>query len=231
MLRFALGADIGAAMVEGDWRGGLRKADAFVDECLSAPHYQETTVRMTRATLRLADGDEAGALEDARRAVELASEAGDLQVRVPALSVLAYVASELGRREEADRAFDEALALAVEADQAWRHLFYAVWAALALGREAGLAPHFRERWQFGERWVAPARAALGGDLVTAAALFDAIGAAGAAALTRLRAAAELVAAGRRAEADEQLMPALAYFRSQGASRYVQEGESRLAPAG
>jgi hypothetical protein len=40
-----------------------------------------------------------------------------------------------------------------------------------------------------------------------------------------------VAAGRRAEADEQLTRALGFFRSVGAARYVREGEALLAVAG
>jgi hypothetical protein len=45
---------------------------------------------------------------------------------------------------------------------------------------------------------------------------------------RLRAAEQLVAEGRRAEADEQLGPALAFYRSVGATRYVREGEALMA---
>jgi hypothetical protein len=45
---------------------------------------------------------------------------------------------------------------------------------------------------------------------------------------RLRAAAALVASGRRAEADEQLGRALAFFRSVGATRYIREGEALFA---
>ena len=45
---------------------------------------------------------------------------------------------------------------------------------------------------------------------------------------RLRAAEQLVGEGRRAEADEQLGPALAFYRSVGATRYVREGEALLA---
>jgi class 3 adenylate cyclase len=44
----------------------------------------------------------------------------------------------------------------------------------------------------------------------------------------LRAARELVSAGRRAEADEQLRRALAFYRMVGATRYVREGEALLA---
>ena len=49
-----------------------------------------------------------------------------------------------------------------------------------------------------------------------------------AAYARLRAARELVAHGRRAEADAQLQRALAFWREVGATRYVREGEALLA---
>jgi hypothetical protein len=45
---------------------------------------------------------------------------------------------------------------------------------------------------------------------------------------RLRAAEQLVVEGRRAEADDQLGPALGFYRSVGATRYVREGEALLA---
>ena len=47
---------------------------------------------------------------------------------------------------------------------------------------------------------------------------------------RLAAARLLVEQGRRAEADEQLGRALAFYRSVGATRYLREGESLLAAA-
>jgi hypothetical protein len=48
------------------------------------------------------------------------------------------------------------------------------------------------------------------------------------AAVRLRAAERLVADGRRAEADEQLQKALAFYRSVGATRYIREAEALLA---
>jgi len=48
------------------------------------------------------------------------------------------------------------------------------------------------------------------------------------ALARLRAAEVSAAAGRRAEADEHLQRALAFYRSVGATRYIREGEALLA---
>ena len=45
---------------------------------------------------------------------------------------------------------------------------------------------------------------------------------------RLRAAQALVAENRRAEADEHLGRAVAFYRSVGATRYIREGEALFA---
>ena len=69
---------------------------------------------------------------------------------------------------------------------------------------------------------------LAGDLAAGADLLGEIGARTQEAFLRLRAAEQLVEEGRRAEADEQLNRALAFYRSVGATRYVREGEALLA---
>ena len=61
-------------------------------------------------------------------------------------------------------------------------------------------------------------------------MLDEIGDAELEALARLRAAEQLIAEGRRAEADEQLQRSLAFWRSVGATRYIREGEALLAAA-
>ena len=48
------------------------------------------------------------------------------------------------------------------------------------------------------------------------------------AYARLCAAESLAARGRRAEADEELHAALAFYRSVGATRFIREGEALLA---
>ena len=67
-----------------------------------------------------------------------------------------------------------------------------------------------------------------GDFATAADIIGEIGAFAQEALFRLWAAEQFVREGRRAEADEQLRRALAFYRSVGATRYVREGEALLA---
>jgi hypothetical protein len=48
--------------------------------------------------------------------------------------------------------------------------------------------------------------------------------------TRLRAAQQLLVEGERAEADEQLQKALAFYQSVGATRRIRETEAVLAVA-
>jgi len=95
----------------------------------------------------------------------------------------------------------------------------------------GVTVEFRQRVQpFGRetRFERAAEAVLDGRWVEAADAYDEIGARPFAALAALRAAEALVEQGRRAEADEQLLRALAFFRSVGATRYIRQGESLLA---
>jgi hypothetical protein len=101
-----------------------------------------------------------------------------------------------------------------------------LWAADLLGRSGELAvlvPDDDMRLR-----TRAARAVLTRQFAAAGVLFDEMGAQRSAALARLRAAEELVDAGRRAEADEQLRRALAFFRAIGANRYVMRGEALLA---
>jgi hypothetical protein len=104
---------------------------------------------------------------------------------------------------------------------------YADFAASRLG----IAGDFRERvrpFGRGTRWDRAAEAVLDGRWVDAADAYDEIGTQPFAALAALRATQTFVEEGRRAEADEQLHRALAFYRSVGATRYIREGESLLA---
>jgi hypothetical protein len=83
---------------------------------------------------------------------------------------------------------------------------------------------------YGSRWSDAALAILDGELEQAANLFAEIGSLPDEAYARLRLAEQLVAAGRHAEADEQLLQTLAFWRSVRATRYVREGEALLTDA-
>jgi len=75
--------------------------------------------------------------------------------------------------------------------------------------------------------VAIARQILGGDLVRAADELQRIGVLPLAAEAHVMAARNLVGAGRRAEADEQLQRALAFYRSVGATACIRDAEHLL----
>jgi hypothetical protein len=107
----------------------------------------------------------------------------------------------------------------------WAHGW--VWVARALGRsEEALAALRDEPLQ--SPWLDAAQAVAAGDFRQAADVMAGLGSVSFEMFYRLRAAEALVAEGRRAEADEQLRPALAFYRSVRATRYVQEGEALLA---
>jgi hypothetical protein len=80
------------------------------------------------------------------------------------------------------------------------------------------------------RWTDAVRAYAQGDFTTAADILHQTGSRPAEAEARLRAAEQLAAGGRRAEADEQLRQALDFYRSVNATRYVRECEALLAPS-
>jgi hypothetical protein len=82
--------------------------------------------------------------------------------------------------------------------------------------------------EMNELWRSVADALLQGDLPDVADRLGALGLKPDEAHARLGGARDLVVLGRRAEADEQLARALAFYRSVGASRYVREGEALLA---
>ena len=224
-IRWARGNLITGMFEIGDWDECARGVDAFVaDSMRLGPHYHDTAILLLQALLLLARGDVDGALAAQTRALERARQVKDLQALLPALGTSAYVRAEAGGTDEAARLLDELLAMGDAV--AVYGLDDLVWAADVLGRGEevlALLPAAAEtpRNRAG-------RAVLARDFESAASIYEAMGAVRSAALARLRAAEQLVDAGRRAEADAQLQQALAFFRSVGARRYVERGEALLA---
>jgi len=208
----------------GDWDEGLPRADEFLAACdAGEPHYMEGEIRRERALCRLARDDVEGALKDVELSLPAARRAGDPQALIPTLVTAARVLAETGRLEEASPLAREAL----DATPAGWSLGDLAWSA----EELGCADELRARLELDNvdtKWTDAARAVLGGDLVSASDVFFEIGDRMLEAFARLRAAEQLVAEGRRAEADEQLQRSLAFWRSVGATRYLRVGEALLA---
>jgi hypothetical protein len=223
-IRWALGNAIAGMLEAGEWDRAVEKSDAFLAESQLAPHYHDCYVLASRSVIRLARGDLEGALVDQSAAMNRAREIEDPQAVFPALGVSAYVLAEVGRTEAACGAFAE---LTEAGPQAVIYgIEEGIWAADILGRSNEFAALLSGSDK--TRRMRASRAVLEAEFDTAAEIFSEMGALLSAALARLRAAEQLVEAGRRAEADVQLLQALAFFRSVGATRYVRKGEALLA---
>jgi tetratricopeptide (TPR) repeat protein len=188
----------------------------------------EAAVRNTRGLIRLARGDQAGALEDSEYVIALAGEAKDPQVVHPAVTFHSRTLLEAGRPAEAGRFADEMLAL-LGAGTTGFISYWGISLAVvlaALGRADELEPAIVGRSE--TQWQIAALAYAAGELEKSADLLDEIGAVADAAYVRMRAAEALAAEGRRAEADAQVQRALTVFRSVGARAYVNEAETLFA---
>ena len=101
------------------------------------------------------------------------------------------------------------------------------WALFDLGRRAELVQAV-DRARAQTPWHEAARHVGIGELVAAADVYAEIGSVPDEPYARLRAAGELVRAGRRGEADEQLRLALPVFAELGATAWVADAEALLA---
>jgi tetratricopeptide (TPR) repeat protein len=162
------------------WSGRTDDARRHAEEILEEveagnPHRMELAARLVRGWLRLADGDVAGAADDASRGLEFARAAGDPQALFPALAFSARAAYADGRE-------GEATALLAELLHSWDD-----W-ALALP-STGLADLGIVSWQAGmrdelgraaakktpTRWLDAALAMANGSFEHAAATYAEIG--------------------------------------------------------
>jgi class 3 adenylate cyclase/tetratricopeptide (TPR) repeat protein len=197
----------------------LRPRHALTRWCLEA-----------RGRVRLARDDIPGALADANESLELAREAKDPQSLHPALSFAAVANLAAEQVAEAASLADELLAAKV-ADRPTPHQvspeFDLVWVLVAFGREAEFLAAAKQA-TFPTSWLEAATAIARGDYMGAAEIYARMANPPNEAYARLRAAERLIEEGRRAEADEQLHRALAFWRSVGATRYIREGEALLA---
>src|SRR5262249_28084214 len=96
----------------GRWDAAQRRAEPATAEIeAGAPHYQEPTLRVFRALIRLARGDSVGALRDARRALEVGRSVGDAQAFQPSLAISAFIEFQAGNAAEARQRLDELIEL------------------------------------------------------------------------------------------------------------------------
>jgi len=213
----------------GDWRAALSGADRLIAEAeAGSPADSDGLCRLGRGSIRLARADLAGALADAAAAVELAKLTGYID-QLPALAFHARALLAGGRDQEAEAAAGQLLAVLEERgvlpmDPDWSGNLAVALHALGRGDElTRLVAHARTP----TRWLQAAAALVVGGFERAAELYEAIGSRPDEAFARLRAAEQLLAAGRRGEGEAQLRRALAFYRRVGATAYLREGEALL----
>jgi tetratricopeptide (TPR) repeat protein len=217
----------------GEWEEALRLVEEFLAEVeAGSAHYMEGACRMVRAYIRLARGNVEGALGDSRRALDVAREAKDPQVLEPTLGEHARILLLAGRDGEAVATADELLAIAAAEEG---HLIWSLWfvplslVLSSVSRAAEIAP-LAERARPDTPWIHAGVAIAEGDLTRAADVLSDIGSLPHEAYLRLLAAERLVSEDRRSEAEDQLEPALAFFRGVEATAYVRRGKALLGAA-
>jgi tetratricopeptide (TPR) repeat protein len=225
------GPSVGNRYLAGEWDDALARVEAILAEAEAGTRFYSTgSMYCFRGLIRLARGDDGGAESDAERAIEHARENRDPQALHPDLSMAALLFQSAGNEQRADETLSEALGGLRELQRfgfAANDLPSLAWVAAMRGRESELI-ELVERESFVSPWLSATAAVLARDFRAAAEIFAEMGCPAHEAFYRLRAAEQLVGEGHRAEADEQLGPALAFYRSVGATRYVREGEALLA---
>ena len=164
--------------------------------------------------IRLSRGDDGG-LEDSFRSVEAARASVDPTAIPAVLEVHARTLVLAGRHDEAARALEEALGLLESGIvRAGFDLPYLTVAATELGQD----PERILAVARPSKWKEAAQSYFAGDFVGAAGVYAEIGSVTDEAEARLRAGRSLLASGRRAEAEEQLQRALAFYASAAGRR-------------
>jgi class 3 adenylate cyclase/tetratricopeptide (TPR) repeat protein len=219
------------AYAQGRWDHALQGADAFITECeTGSPHTSEWLVRITRGCVREARGDAAGALADHLRGVEVARE---IQNPVYLAETLANCAATLAGQGERDQALvmlHEVVGLTREHGMCSGLAICGVFAdELGVTDELGAAIEKAPGAEF-RGWQDVFLLVLAGDLRAAADRFAAMGNATFEARQRLHAGERLLASGQRVAGDVELQKALAFYRSVGATFFVERAEAVLANA-
>jgi tetratricopeptide (TPR) repeat protein len=205
----------------GDWDGAVEIGAGLAAESTDGGGPQhELDVLLIGAKIALARRGPEQALEDAERALQLARGVGAPQILLPALAFVAHALAAAGRADEGARAADELVRLWLDEGRGLSLAsFWLADLAFALAELdravelAGAAARARTH----TRWLDAAGAVAQGDWPRAAGVFAGIGSLPDEALARAKAAAVLEAAGRSAEAGEQLRRATAFFADVGAA--------------
>jgi tetratricopeptide (TPR) repeat protein len=236
--RFGLAGDLRWLQAEGVfedyWRGrwdlALKNADQFIAEVeTEAFGSAAVSCHLVRGWIRLARGDLRGALLDADAGLEHARLSKEPQLLYPMRAFHARALLAAGRKQEGGTEANELLAMLAQQGVLptapdWSGDLAVV--LQALGRGAELLELLVDKTP--TPWLEAAAAVAAGQFRRAADLYDQIEARPDAAFARLQVATQLVAAGRRPEANAQLSQALVFYRQAGATSYLGQANALAA---
>ena len=213
----------------GDWDASDQAFGRLHDWVGSVgPHYMEAASQATRAKLRAARGDQAGAAQDIEAALAFARRSLDLQSLLPTLADAALITASTGAHDAPRRVselFDEAVGgLAINVSGAYCLVEFALALALTDQADRFAAVSTEGAW----RWLAAARLIAAGRYAEAADDLAATGARPEEALARLLAARMLIGRGDRPGGEAELHRAVDFWRSVGAARHLEMAEAMLA---
>jgi tetratricopeptide (TPR) repeat protein len=226
LTRFVRGNLVISVWLSGQWDEAMELADGFIAECeAGSPHILHGPTRLVRGCIELARGDRQGGLADLDRGLALArTSRNDPQGMVPALIRNAWAQLRIGNLSEARQLFADAIPL-LQQDPYARP-----WVLPEVASELGETHVVRD--VMARLPPAPGRdamvAVLDGDFAEAARLYGQAGMRLFEAEARLRLAEELVLGAARAEGELELEQALAFYRSVGATLFVERSEALLA---
>jgi class 3 adenylate cyclase/tetratricopeptide (TPR) repeat protein len=210
----------------GQWDQALALADAFISRAENEGHYLEPPCRTLRAAMRLAHGDQPGAISDTELALAAAEISKDDQVLSHALGASAILAQLEGKSEEANQHASRLLELGpivFPLTFGWPTFVDVAWLLSDLERQGDLMRSIDEI-PVATRWSDAAAAIVQGDPVRAAETLAEMKHLPAEAETRLRAAEAFARESRRDEADAQLNRALDFYRSVAATVHIRRAE-------
>jgi len=216
---------------EGHWDEAVERATAYLEATAAiGGHYMDPTMHLCRGYIFAARGEDGAAEADLEVALASIDPSGGVQAIAPNLNYAARVNQLLGKHDRAVELIDRLLdvlrvmsvrAPGIRADNAV--VFYRAGRA-----EAWLELSRSKFAETGRVWAATL--VCSGRAADAAELYAHIGEANEVAVTQLLGAEQLIAAGRRAEADVLLQKALAFYSRVGARRVVAHAEALLAAA-
>jgi tetratricopeptide (TPR) repeat protein len=224
--------------LRGSWDEAFALGEGLVDELAGSesPHFIEIPTRDLLAHIALGRGLTERADTESMTALERARAIGDPQCLYTAFAGRALVLLKGGRTEDARGIVEEFMTDVTDLTERtgqtyipWVERVLVPWLCRRLGRESDLAGLLDRapEWTHNTPWSRLIRQILSDELVGAADTAETLLPPHAAFL-RVEAARELVAKGRRADADVQLGRALAFYRRAGADDYIREAEELRA---